>query len=443
MDPRCRQDWILRLIERPVRELAPPCSRSAKKRVVGSFVSASLVPAATAPSTSPRRATSPASCAPSRPASTSSWSPSRRTPSRDQHSPSVPKRPVSSTRWPTGDQPALITHHGTRQLGAHQRLYRRSSRQGLGKLGVFEGTHRFRPAQSIHAHVIPRRNKGVNRGGRSRQRRRSRAVGQWVHLHPRQHRGDRDHYAPLLYRRRSRPRRQRGCHVERYSRGRVDSVQHVGRRLRRGQGHKRVRRQLLRRVPVAPGPHRSVRSAVPPVPLRRSRELNISIANAALRGIATGSPVGFYGDVVATLKKDLTAGEHLDGEGRYTVWGKLVSARSNVDRHLPMTKGKAMLGSIHTFAGAATATVLLVTLASCTATADGDAPAVGGDSDLTALVDATAQTPHRGHPRIAWRTDGRRRHRLLRHCPTSSGASNGMASKPAPRNSASSTRRST
>ena len=59
-------------------------------------------------------------------------------------------------------------------------------------------------------------------------------------------------------------------------------------------------------------------------------ELNISIANAALRGIATGSPVGFYGDVVATAKKDLKAGEFLDGEGGYTVWGKLVSARHSV-----------------------------------------------------------------------------------------------------------------
>jgi predicted homoserine dehydrogenase-like protein len=59
-------------------------------------------------------------------------------------------------------------------------------------------------------------------------------------------------------------------------------------------------------------------------------ELNISIAHAALRGIATGSPVGFYGDVVATAKKDLAAGEFLDGEGGYTVWGKLVSAQTSV-----------------------------------------------------------------------------------------------------------------
>jgi predicted homoserine dehydrogenase-like protein len=59
-------------------------------------------------------------------------------------------------------------------------------------------------------------------------------------------------------------------------------------------------------------------------------ELNISIANAALRGIATGSPVGFYGDVVATAKKDLKAGEFLDGEGGFTVYGKLVSAKHSV-----------------------------------------------------------------------------------------------------------------
>jgi predicted homoserine dehydrogenase-like protein len=66
-------------------------------------------------------------------------------------------------------------------------------------------------------------------------------------------------------------------------------------------------------------------------------ELNISIANAVLRGVATGSPIGFYGDVVATAKKDLAAGELLDGEGGYTVWGKLVSAETSVrNRLLPV-----------------------------------------------------------------------------------------------------------
>jgi predicted homoserine dehydrogenase-like protein len=56
-----------------------------------------------------------------------------------------------------------------------------------------------------------------------------------------------------------------------------------------------------------------------------------------LRGVATGSPTGFYGDVVATAKKDLTAGDVLDGEGGYTVWGKLVSAETSVrNRLLPV-----------------------------------------------------------------------------------------------------------
>lgn len=55
-------------------------------------------------------------------------------------------------------------------------------------------------------------------------------------------------------------------------------------------------------------------------------ELNISIANAVLRGISTGHPSGFYADVVATAKKDLKAGDMLDGEGGFAVRGALVSA---------------------------------------------------------------------------------------------------------------------
>lgn len=61
-------------------------------------------------------------------------------------------------------------------------------------------------------------------------------------------------------------------------------------------------------------------------------ELNISIANAALRGIATGRPTGFHADVAATAKRDLQPGEVLDGEGGYTVWGSLVSAKTSAQR---------------------------------------------------------------------------------------------------------------
>jgi predicted homoserine dehydrogenase-like protein len=60
-------------------------------------------------------------------------------------------------------------------------------------------------------------------------------------------------------------------------------------------------------------------------------ELGVSVASAALRGEATGAPVGFNGDVVATAKRDLAAGESLDGEGGYTVWGKLMPAAASVE----------------------------------------------------------------------------------------------------------------
>ncbi|GMA24429.1 hypothetical protein GCM10025864_21880 [Luteimicrobium album] len=62
-------------------------------------------------------------------------------------------------------------------------------------------------------------------------------------------------------------------------------------------------------------------------------EVNVSVAHAALQGVATGSPVGFYADVVATAKRDLRAGETLDGEGGYTVWGKLITAATSVERN--------------------------------------------------------------------------------------------------------------
>jgi predicted homoserine dehydrogenase-like protein len=55
-------------------------------------------------------------------------------------------------------------------------------------------------------------------------------------------------------------------------------------------------------------------------------ELGISVLSAALRGEPTGQPQGWRGDVVAVAKRDLSAGEMLDGEGGYTVWGKLVPA---------------------------------------------------------------------------------------------------------------------
>jgi predicted homoserine dehydrogenase-like protein len=60
-------------------------------------------------------------------------------------------------------------------------------------------------------------------------------------------------------------------------------------------------------------------------------ELGISIYSAALRGEPTGSPRAFRGDVVAVAKRDLMPGARLDGEGGFTVWGKLVPAQRSID----------------------------------------------------------------------------------------------------------------
>ena len=59
-------------------------------------------------------------------------------------------------------------------------------------------------------------------------------------------------------------------------------------------------------------------------------ELGISVASAALRGEATGSATGFRGDAVATAKRDLKPGETLDGEGGYTVFGRLLPAADSL-----------------------------------------------------------------------------------------------------------------
>jgi len=61
-------------------------------------------------------------------------------------------------------------------------------------------------------------------------------------------------------------------------------------------------------------------------------ELGISVASAALRREPTGAPDAWRADCVATAKRDLRAGEMLDGEGGYTVWGKLMPARDSRSR---------------------------------------------------------------------------------------------------------------
>ncbi|MCJ8141938.1 SAF domain-containing protein [Ancylobacter sp. A5.8] len=61
-------------------------------------------------------------------------------------------------------------------------------------------------------------------------------------------------------------------------------------------------------------------------------ELGVSVAAAALRGEPTGVTEHFNADVVAVAKRPLKAGEMLDGEGGFTVWGKLLPAGTSLAR---------------------------------------------------------------------------------------------------------------
>ena len=66
-------------------------------------------------------------------------------------------------------------------------------------------------------------------------------------------------------------------------------------------------------------------------------EVGMSVASVALRGEPTGVARQWVADVVATAKRDLKAGEILDGEGGYTVWGKLLPAETSRSiRGLPL-----------------------------------------------------------------------------------------------------------
>lgn len=63
-------------------------------------------------------------------------------------------------------------------------------------------------------------------------------------------------------------------------------------------------------------------------------ELTVSVLRVGLRGEPTGRPTALRGDVAAVAKRDLAAGEQLDGEGGYTVYGTLTPAASALQRGL-------------------------------------------------------------------------------------------------------------
>jgi len=66
-------------------------------------------------------------------------------------------------------------------------------------------------------------------------------------------------------------------------------------------------------------------------------ELGISVASVVLRGEPTGSTESFVADVASVAKRDLRPGDILDGEGGYTVFGRLVRAGESMQgKYLPI-----------------------------------------------------------------------------------------------------------
>jgi len=63
-------------------------------------------------------------------------------------------------------------------------------------------------------------------------------------------------------------------------------------------------------------------------------EVGISVASVGLCGESTGCPTGWRADAVAVAKKDLKPGELLDGEGGYTVVGRLTPAETSLEKNL-------------------------------------------------------------------------------------------------------------
>jgi predicted homoserine dehydrogenase-like protein len=59
-------------------------------------------------------------------------------------------------------------------------------------------------------------------------------------------------------------------------------------------------------------------------------EVGISVASVGVRREPTGCPTGFRADAVATAKRALKPGEILDGEGGYTVVGRLLPAADSL-----------------------------------------------------------------------------------------------------------------
>ena len=101
-------------------------------------------------------------------------------------------------------------------------------------------------------------------------------------------------------------------------------------RLCRVRSAERLRRGLFQAVRTEDRSFRAICGHVQALSSDRAGAEHFDPVRSAARWRPTGQPRGFRGDVVSVAKRDLRAGEMLDGEGGYTVWGKLMPAAASL-----------------------------------------------------------------------------------------------------------------
>ena len=123
-------------------------------------------------------------------------------------------------------------------------------------------------------------------------------------------------------------------------------------------------------------------------------EVGISVASVGLRGEATGCATGWRADAVAVAKRDLKEKEILDGEGGYTVVGRLMPAADSLAQGclpLGLAQGWKMLRPV------AAGQPLTWSDVAC----DANLPAVRLRREMEAAAAAGSDTSRYGPPRRA------------------------------------------
>ena len=117
-----------------------------------------------------------------------------------------------------------------------------------------------------------------------------------------------------------------------------DPLRHPHGRVGHGRRRDRVHPQLLRGIQRAHRPERALLHAVQALAPDRAGGRHVGGERRACAARRPASPTCWNADVVATAKRDLQPGEMLDGEGGYTVWGKLLPAETSMRHGRPAAR---------------------------------------------------------------------------------------------------------